>query len=210
MCNNKGALNQGAPLANHTMQTIERFSYCSGTYLFWAENHSGQSSKGYEILSRISGRYQPSPSDKGWDSLDEIAKDVYRAWCRRESTECEYDTVRYALSDHFDSDDSCVNYFLDRYGSETVEDSSLCNYNQSDFVNIDMCYTRDLIEFYNRNETELLAWVDSACEAYGYTSRLHLLEGETIETPDDFAAGLVNAGMTYLGREMLRIMEETV
>ena len=191
------------------MQTIERFSYCSGTYLFWSENHSGQSSKGYEILSRLNGKFPLGLLINSWNSLDDTAKDVYRAWCRKESTECEYDTVRYALSDNFDSDDACVDYFLDRYGSETVEDSSLCNYNQSDFVNIDMMYTRDLIEFYNRNEAEVLAWVDLACDGYGYNSRLHLLEGETIETPDDFAAGLVNAGMTYLGRELLRNIEET-
>lgn len=191
------------------MQTIDRFSYCSGTYLFWAENHSGQDSKGYEILSKISAKYQPSPLGKGWDSLDDTAKDVYRAWCKKESTECEYDTVRYALSDNFDSDDACVDYFLDSYGSETVVDSSLCNYSRSDFVNIDMCYTRDLIDFYNRNEAEVLAWVDVACDGYGYNSRLHLLEGETIETPDDFAAALVNAGMTYLGRELLSSLENT-
>ena len=192
------------------MQTIERFSYCAGTYLFWSENECGQFSRGYEILSRITRTFRPSALNVGWNSLDEIAKDVYRAWCNKESIPCEYDTVAYILADHFDSDDSCVDYFLDRYSNETIEDNSLCNYNQSDFVNLDMCYTRDLIEFYNRNETEVLAWVDLACEAYGYTSRLHLLEGETIETPDDFAAGLVNAGMTYLGREMLRYMEEAV
>lgn len=192
------------------MQTIERFSYCAGTYLFWSENECGQFSRGYEILSRITRTFRPSAINVGWSSLDEIAKDVYRAWCRKESIPCEYDTLAYILADSFDSDDSCVDYFLDRYSNETLEDNSLCNYNQSDFINLDMPYTRDLIEFYNRNETELLAWVDSACEAYGYTSRLHLLEGETIETPDDFAAALVNAGMTYLGREMLRIVEEIV
>ena len=191
------------------MQTIERFSYCAGTYLFWSENECGQFSRGYEILSRITRTFRPSTVNLGWNSLDEIARDVYRAWCKKESIPCEYDTLAYILADSFDSDDSCVDYFLDRYSNETLENSSLCNYNQSDFVNIDMPYTRDLIEFYNRNETELLAWVDLACEAYGYTSRLHLLEGETIETPDDFAAGLVNAGMTYLGREMLRVVEET-
>lgn len=190
------------------MQTIERFSYCAGTYLFWSENECGQFSRGYEILSRITRTFRPATVNLGWSSLDDTAKDVYRAWCNKESIPCEYDTLAYLLADSFDSDDSCVDYFLDRYSNETIEDSSLCNYNQSDFVNIDMPYTRDLIEFYNRNETELLAWVDSACEAYGYTSRLHLLEGETIETPDDFAAGLVNAGMTYLGREMLRNIEE--
>lgn len=190
------------------MQTIERFSYCAGTYLFWSENECGQFTRGYEILSRITRTFRPSAINVGWSSLDEIAKDVYRAWCKKESVPCEYDTVAYILSDHFDSDDACVDYFLDRYSNETIEDNSLCNYNQSNFINLDMPYTRDLIEFYNRNETELLAWVDSACEAYGYISRLHLLEGETIETPDDFATGLVNAGMTYLGREMLRYMEE--
>ena len=191
------------------MQTIERFSYCAGTYLFWSENECGQFSRGYEILSRITRTFRPSAVNVGWNSLDDTAKDVYRAWCNKESIPCEYDTIAYILSDHFDSDDSCVDYFFDRYSNETLQDNSLCNYNQSDFVNIDMCYTRDLIEFYNRNEAEVLAWVDLACDGYGYTSRLELLEGETIETPDDMAAALVNAGMTYLGRQMLRIVEET-
>ena len=197
------------PLLRGPMQTIERFSYCAGTYLFWSENECGQFSRGYEILSRITRTFRPSAVNVGWNSLDEIARDVYRAWCKKESIPCEYDTLAYILADSFDSDDACVDYFLDRYSNETLEDTSLCNYNQSDFVNIDMCYTRDLIEFYNRNETEVLAWVDLACDGYGYTSRLELLEGETIETPDDMAAALVNAGMTYLGRELLRIVEET-
>ena len=189
------------------METIDRFSYCAGTYLFWSENECGQFSRGYEILSRITRTFRPSAVNVGWNSLDETARDVYRAWCKKESIPCEYDTLAYLLANSFDSDDSCVDYFLDHYSNETIEDNSLCNYNQSDFVNLDMPYTRDLIEFYNRNEAELLAWVDLACDAYGYTSRLHLLEGETIETPDDLAAGLVNAGMTYLGRELLRYVE---
>ena len=189
------------------MLTIDRLSYCEGTYLFWSENHSGQNSKGYQILSRVSTNYQPGPWHRGWESLDETARDVYRAWCTKESVTCEYDLIRYLICDHVDLDDACVDYFLDSYGSDTLEDTVLVNYDRSDFVNIDMCYTRDLIEFYNRNETELLAWVDRACEAYGYTSRLQLLEGETIETPDDFAAGLVNAGMTYLARDILSTVQ---
>jgi len=207
VCKNKRAPNQGAPFANHTMQTVDRFSYCEGTQLFWAENHTGQNSKGYKILSKISTKYQPSPLHKGWESLDETAQDVYRAWCVKESVSCEYDLIRYLIGDQVDLDDSCVEYFLDSYGSDTLEDTGLVNYDRSDFVNLDMCYTRDLIEFYNRNEAELLAWVDRACEAYGYNSRLQLLEGETIETPDDFAAALVNAGMTYLGRELLGLVQ---
>ena len=188
------------------MEVIDRLDYCSGTLAFWAENHSGQASKGYEILSRVSKQYQPGPLDKGWESLNETAKDVYRAWCRKESVGCEYDTIRYLLADCFDFDDSCFDYFLDRYGSDTLEDTCLVNYYQSDFVNIDMMYTRDLIEFYSRNETELTAWVDKACEAYGYTSTLQLLEGQTVETPDDMAAALVNSAMSYLAYELLAVL----
>lgn len=188
------------------MQTIDRLSYCSGTYAFWAENHSGQSSRGYAILSKVSKQYEPGPSDNGWDSLDETGREVYRAWCRKESVECEYDTIRYLLSNIFDFDDSCVDYFLEHYGNNTLEETCLVNYYQSDFVNIDMMYTRDLIEFYDRNETELTAWVDKACEAYGYTSTLQLLEGQTIETPGDMAAALVNSAMSYLAYELLSVL----
>ena len=191
------------------MQTIDRLSYCEGTQLFWAENHTGQNSRGYKILSRVSAKYQPSPWHKGWESLDETSRDVYRAWCVKESVSCEYDLIRYLICDKVDLNDACVDYFLDSYGSDTLEDTGLVNYDRSDFVNIDMPYTRDLIEFYNRNESEILAWVDLACDAYGYNSRLHLLEGETIETPDDFAAGLVNAAMTYLARDILSTVQNT-
>ena len=207
MCNNKGAPNQGASIADHTMLTIDRLSYCEGTYLFWAENHSGQNSKGYQILSRVSSKYEPGPFHSGWESLDETARDVYRAWCAKESVSCEYDTIKYLLSDTFDAEDPCVDYFLDSYGSDTLENTCLVNYDRSDFVNIDMCYTRDLIEFYHRNETEVLAWADRACDAFGYNSKIHLLEGETIETPGDFATGLVNAAMSYLARDILATLQ---
>jgi len=187
--------------------TIDRLSYCEGTHLFWAEHHTGQDSRGYQILSRISTKYQPGPFYAGWESLDETARDVFRAWCAKESVPCQYDTIRYLLSDKVDLDDPCVDYLLDVYGSDTVENTGLINYEQSDFVNLDMCYTRDLIEFYNQNEADLLAWVDQACEAFGYTSRLQLLEGETIESPDDMATALVNAGMTYLARELWELVQ---
>jgi len=194
------------PQPHKTMQIIDRLSYCSGTYAFWADHHEGPSSKGYEILSKVSNQYNPGPSYNGWDSLDETSREVYRSWCRKQSVECEYDTVKYALSNAFDSEDPCVEYFLSKYGSNTLEETCLVNYYQSDFVNIDMCYTRDLIEFYDRNETELTAWIDKACEAYGYTSTLQLLEGQTIETPGDMAAALVNTAMSYLAYELLSVL----
>jgi hypothetical protein len=187
---------------------IDRFDYCEGTYQFWSEYHSGQSSKGYSILSRILSKFSPSPCHKGWESMGEDARDVYRAWCKKEGQPCAYDQLRYLLEDKdYDSEDPCVDYFLGHYGDETLEDTGLVNYNHSDFVNCDMPYTRDLINFYNQNEDSVLYWCDQYCEAIGATSRLEALEGQTIEDPDDFAAALVNCGMTYLGQSILSSLE---
>jgi hypothetical protein len=71
-----------------------------------------------------------------------------------------------------------------------------------------MCYTKDLLSFYRDNETSILEWLDQACDAYGYTSRLQLVEGQTIEDPDDMAVAFVNAAMTYLGCELYRLVED--
>ena len=72
-----------------------------------------------------------------------------------------------------------------------------------------MPYTRDLIRFYDNNEADVLALVDEYCDAIGAISRLHALEGVTIEDPDDFAAALVNCGMTYLGQQLLAALENS-
>lgn len=191
------------------MQLIDRFSYCEGTALFWSEYHSGQNSRGYSIMSRILAKYSPGPGGMQWENMDEDARDVYRAWCKKEGQKCDYDTVKWALenSQDFDLDDDCISYFVERYGDELIEETSLVNYEQSDFVNLDMCYIRDLLEFYQRNEDSVLHWADQYCDACGYSSRLHLLEGQTIETPDDFAIGLVNAAMTYLGGQLLQTIQ---
>jgi hypothetical protein len=53
----------------------------------------------------------------------------------------------------------------------------------------------------------VLSWVDEACGAFGCTSRLQLLEGDTIETPDDMKTALVNHAMTYLARTVLAALE---
>lgn len=114
--------------------------------------------------------------------------------------------LSYLIEDDYDLEDDCVAWFIDHYNDNPQD---LCNYQTSDFVNLDMCYTKDLINFYKDNETFVLEWVDKACDAYGYTSRLQLLEGQTIEDPDDFATGLVNAAMTYLGNELYTIVENS-
>lgn len=192
------------------MQMIDRFAYCEGTALFWSEHHSGQNSHGYSILSRILAKFNPGPLGMIWEHMEEEARDVYRAWCRKEGEKCEYDSVRYIIeqSGRFDMDDDCVAWFMDHCGDENIEETYLVNYAQSDFINLDMCYTKDLLRFYEQNEDSILYWCDEYCEAIGYTSRLEMFAGQTIETPDDFTTALVNAGMTYLGNELLRTIQD--
>jgi len=183
---------------------VDRFDYVAGSWLFWSENHTGQFSEGYERLSRY--QFNPGACFTGWPSLSEAAREVYRAWCKRESVACEYDTVRYLLGEHgwdVENPDGCLDYFLYNYGDDNINETGLINYQQSDFVNLDMCYTRDLLDFFRDYSAEVLDLVDEYCEAIGATSRLHALEGQTIEDPDGFAAALVNAGMTYLGGQLL-------
>ena len=193
--------------------TFDRFDIKEAHYLFWSEHHSGMFSEGYIKLCKALSNFNPAPS-LSWESLSENAKDIYRNLCDRESVECEYDSLKYLLEERENYffykegsiyEDGCIEWFLDRY-NDCRED--LCNYQTSDFVNIDMPYTKDLLNFYNSNEQSVLSWCDQLCDAYGYTSRLQLLEGQTVEDPDDFATGLVNAAMTYLGCELYQLVED--
>jgi hypothetical protein len=106
-------------------------------------------------------------------------------------------------NDRFDLEDPCINYFINKYGDESIEDSALVNFKTSDFVNLEMCYYEDLINFFHANEESILGWVDEICNAYGYSSRLELISGDNIETPDLMACALVNQAMTYIGTEIL-------
>jgi hypothetical protein len=187
--------------------TFDRFDIVSAHHLFWSEHHDGQFSRGYERLSKISAmRFDPGVLFAGWNSLSDNAKEIYRNLCITEDEQCEYDTLKFIVDDAFDwVNDTCVEWFIDQYNDDP---EALSNYDHSDFVNIDMCYTKDLLNFYECNTDCILHWVDEACSAYGYTSRLQLVEGQTIEDPDDFATALVNAGMTYLGITLWQTAEE--
>jgi len=185
--------------------TFDRFDIKEAHYLFWSEYHSGMFSEGYIKLCKALSNFKPA-SSLDWESLSENGKNIYRNLCDRESVKCEYDSLKYLLEkNNWDIDDNCVEWFLDNYNNCRKD---LCNYETSDFVNLDMCYTKDLINFYNSNQKSVLHWCDQLCETYGYTSRLQLLEGQTIEDPDDFATGLVNSAMTYLGCELYRLVED--
>jgi hypothetical protein len=63
------------------------------------------------------------------------------------------------------------------------------------------------LNFYNQNEDSILYWADQYCDAIGANSRGHALEGQTIETPDDFASALVNLAMTYLASSILSTLQ---
>jgi hypothetical protein len=185
--------------------TFDRFDIKEAHYLFWSEHHQGMFSEGYSKLCKALSNFSPSPL-LCWESLSDNAKDIYRNLCERESEQCEYDSLKYLLEKNdWDTDDDCVSWFVDNY-NDAKED--LCNYQTSDFINLDMCYTSSLLSFYRENEESILNWCDQLCEAYGYTSRLQLLEGQTVEDPDDFATGLVNAAMTYLGSELFLLVED--
>ena len=186
-----------------TSATFDRFDIASAHYLFWSEHHSGMFSEGYTKLCKALNIFKPSPSFD-WSHLTDNAKDIYRDLCKRELVQCDYDSLSYILEDNYDLEDDCVAWFVEHY-NDNPED--LCNYQTSDFINIDMCYTKDLLDFYRDNETSILEWLDQACDAYGYTSRLQLVEGQTIEDPDDLATAFVNAAMTYLGNDLYTAVE---
>lgn len=189
----------------------DRFDYVAGSWLFWTEHHSGMMSRGYQRLSFYDGtlRFNPGAAGGSWESLSESAREVYRAWAERESVDCEYDTLAYVAKEAgYDTDDGCVAWLVERYKEADPSESGLCNYNHSDFVNCDLCYTRDLLRFYQDNEESVLHWVDEYCDACGLTSRLHAVEGATVEDPDDFATALVNCGMTYLAGQLLAACED--
>ena len=186
---------------------IDRFDFCEGSFLFYSEYHGGQSSTFYQRMCRLLNTFQFKPAPGlCWETMTESARDVYRAFCTKYDKPCEYDHVDYIIKEHtdYDENDACVQYFMEYCEKETIEESSLINFNHGDFVNICMPYTRDLINFYDENEEELLIYVDQYCEAAGYTSRLQLCEGDNIEDPDDFKAALVNHGMTFLGGMLLQ------
>jgi hypothetical protein len=100
-----------------TTATFDRFDIVSAHYLFWSEYHEGMGSEGYAKLSKISAmRFDPGVLFTGWKSLSDNAKEIYRNLCKKEWVECEYDTLKYIVDDHFDwVNDSCVKWFIDRY-----------------------------------------------------------------------------------------------
>lgn len=189
-----------------TSATFDRFDIKEAHFLFWSEYHSGQFSDGYIRMCKALNNFKPSPG-LCWETLSDNGRDIYRDLCKREWKECEYDSLTYLVEKQdWDSDrhNDCVDYFIDHYNNRPQD---LCNYDRSDFVNNDMCYTKDLLDFYDNNEESVLYWLDDYCDATGY-SRMQVVEGDTIEDPDDLKSAFVNRAMTWLGVTLLCIYQE--
>ena len=189
-----------------TAATFDRFDIKEAHFLFWSEHHSGQFSDGYLRMCKALNNFKPSPG-LCWETLTYNGKEIYRDLCKREWKECEYDSLTYLIEQQdWDSDrnNDCVEYFIDRYNNNPQD---LCNYDRSDFVNNDMCYTKDLLDFYDNNEESVLYWLDDFCDVTGY-SRMQVVEGDTIEDPDDLKTAFVNKSMTWLGVTLLSIYED--
>jgi hypothetical protein len=100
-----------------------------------------------------------------------------------------------------DSRNEAVRDLIGRYEDDP---EALINYETSDWVNLDECYTNSLINRYNTQEEDIKALFEDYCENAGYTSTLEALEGETIEGPEDMMAAMVNRAMTWAAVEILR------
>jgi hypothetical protein len=100
-----------------------------------------------------------------------------------------------------DCSNEAVRDILNRYEDDP---DCLISYEQSDWVNLDECYTSDLIKRYNNQNDSIRALFDEYCGAIGATSTLEALEGETIEDPEDMMAAIVNRAMTWAALEILR------
>ena len=187
-----------------TFATFDRFDIKEAHYLFWSEHHSGQFSDGYIRMCKALKNFKPSPG-LCWETLSDNAKDIYRDLCKREWKQCEYDSLAYLLErEEWDTDDDCVSWFVERYNNNPED---LCNYDHSDFVNVDMCYTKDLIDFYDRKEESVLHWLDGYCDATGYT-RMQVVKRDTIEDPNDLKTAFVNHAMTYLGLSLRHLYQD--
>lgn len=108
---------------------------------------------------------------------------------------------QWIRTDYEAPNNSAVFDLIERY--EDAPDG-LLNFETSDWVNLDECYTSDLLRRWENQRDDIWALFEAYCEAIGATSTLQALEGDTIEDPEDMAAAIVNRAMTWAALELLR------
>jgi hypothetical protein len=114
---------------------------------------------------------------------------------------------RWVEADWTGSKNEAIDDIIDRFDDcpEALQD-----FDRSDWVNMAECYNRDLLNRWDQQEDDIKALFNDYCEAVGYTSTLEVLEGETIEDPDDMAMAMVNHAMTYAARMLLDEIREAI
>ena len=102
-----------------------------------------------------------------------------------------------------DLKNNAIRDLIDRYEDDP---EALLNYETSDWVNLDECYTADLLKRWDRQTDDIKALFDDYCEAIGATSTLQALEGEcdSFEDGDDMNAAIVNHAMTWAAQCLIR------
>lgn len=109
----------------------------------------------------------------------------------------------YVDTDYFGFRNAAVDDIIDRF-DDCPE--GLKDFERSDWINLCECYTRDLLNRWERQTTEIRALFDAYCEAIGATSTLHALEGrcDSIDDGDDLNIEIVNVAMTFAAGEICR------
>lgn len=108
---------------------------------------------------------------------------------------------RWISTDYEAPNNEAVADLIERYNDAP---DGLQNYETSDWVNLDECYTFDLLKRWENQRADIWALFEAYCDAIGATSTLEALEGETIEDPEDMAAAIVNRAMSWAALELLR------
>ena len=95
----------------------------------------------------------------------------------------------------------CIDDIIERFDDcpEGLQD-----FDHSDWVNLCECYTYQLLDRWNKQEKDIMAFFNDYCEAIGATSTIHALEGEAdgFEDGDDMNAAIVNHAMTWAARQL--------
>jgi hypothetical protein len=97
----------------------------------------------------------------------------------------------------------CIEDIIERF-DDCPE--ALIDFERSDWVNRAECYTFDLLQRWNQQESDIKALWDGYVDAIGATSTMQALEGvsDSFEDGDDMNAAIVNLAMSWACLELLQ------
>mgnify|MGYP007070468880 CR=1 FL=1 len=102
-----------------------------------------------------------------------------------------------------DLHNDAIKDLIERYEDDP---EALLNYETSDWVNLDECYTADLLKRWDHQTDSIKALFNDYCEAIDASSTLQALESEcdSLEDGDDMNTAIVNKAMTWAALELIR------